>query len=130
MITKDKQNTLIWLGLAISAIVPFLFPNHITLLTYIWVMIILALTWDMLGGQTGYTSFANILFDNVSSGFNLIIMLIIILGGGFNILDQFIRSLNIHSEIILGILFFFIFFIFNEILSIPFQYYKTFIIFK
>jgi len=62
MITKDKQNTLILLGLAISAIVPFLFPNHITLLTYIWVMIILALTWDMLGGQTGYTSFGNILF--------------------------------------------------------------------
>ena len=65
MITNDKQNTLIWLGLAISVIVPLILPNHITVLTYIWVMIILALTWDMLGGQTGYTSFGNILFFGV-----------------------------------------------------------------
>ncbi len=65
MIKENKQNTLIWLGLAISAIVPLLLPNHITVLTYIWVMIILALTWDMLGGQTGYTSFGNILFFGV-----------------------------------------------------------------
>ncbi|MEO1945337.1 MAG: branched-chain amino acid ABC transporter permease, partial [Candidatus Thioglobus sp.] len=65
MITKNKQNNLIWLGLAISTILPFLFPNYITFLTYIWVMIILALTWDMLGGQTGYTSFGNILFFGV-----------------------------------------------------------------
>ncbi len=65
MIIKNKQNNFIWLGLAISAIAPFFFPNHITLLTYIWVMIILALTWDMLGGQTGYTSFGNILFFGV-----------------------------------------------------------------
>jgi branched-chain amino acid transport system permease protein len=65
MITKNKQNNLIWLGLAISTILPFLFPNHVTFLTYIWVMIILALTWDMLGGQTGYTSFGNILFFGV-----------------------------------------------------------------
>jgi branched-chain amino acid transport system permease protein len=65
MITKNKQNNLLWLGLAISTILPFLFPNYITFLTYIWVMIILALTWDMLGGQTGYTSFGNILFFGV-----------------------------------------------------------------
>ncbi|MDP6163291.1 MAG: branched-chain amino acid ABC transporter permease [Candidatus Thioglobus sp.] len=65
MMKENKQNTLIWLGLAISAIVPLLLPNHITVLTYIWVMIILALTWDMLGGQTGYTSFGNILFFGV-----------------------------------------------------------------
>ena len=65
MITNDKQNIMIWIGLAISAVVPLLLPNYITVLTYIWVMIILALTWDMLGGQTGYTSFGNILFFGV-----------------------------------------------------------------
>ncbi len=65
MITDDKQNMIIWIGLAISAVVPLLLPNYITVLTYIWVMIILALTWDMLGGQTGYTSFGNILFFGV-----------------------------------------------------------------
>ena len=54
--------------------------------------------------------------------------LLIILGGGFNILDQFIRSLSINSEIVLGLLFFLIFFLFNDFISLPLQYYKNFVI--
>ena len=52
---------------------------------------------------------SNTSFDNLTSTFNLAFILLIILGGGFNLLDQFIRSYSIDSEIILGMLFFFIF---------------------
>ena len=65
MITNIKLNKLMWLALPIIALAPLLLPGYTTLMTYIWIMIILALTWDMLGGQTGYTSFGNILFFGV-----------------------------------------------------------------
>lgn len=65
MTTKIKLNNLIWLGLPIIVVAPLLLPGYTTLMTYIWVMIVLALTWDMLGGQTGYTSFGNITFFGV-----------------------------------------------------------------
>ena len=71
---------------------------------------------------------ANIYFQIISSTFSLAITLLIILGGGFNILDQFIRSLSINSEIVLGLLFFLIFFLFNDFISLPLQYYKNFVI--
>lgn len=51
------------LPLAIAA--PFLLPNYMTFLTFIWIMIVLALTWDVLGGQMGYNSFGNILFFGI-----------------------------------------------------------------
>jgi branched-chain amino acid transport system permease protein len=51
------------LGAAVVA--PILFPNYLTLLTYIWIMIVLALTWDTLGGQMGYNSFGNIAFFGI-----------------------------------------------------------------
>lgn len=64
--TKIRNiKNLIWLVLPIIVIAPLLLPSYTTLMTYIWVMIVLALTWDMLGGQTGYTSFGNIIFFGV-----------------------------------------------------------------
>lgn len=52
-------------GLVISAILPLLFPDYATLLSYIWVMILLALSWDIIGGQMGYNSFGNIVFFGI-----------------------------------------------------------------
>ena len=64
--TKIRNiKNLIWLVLPIIVIAPLLLPSYTTLMTYIWVMIVLALTWDMIGGQTGYTSFGNIIFFGV-----------------------------------------------------------------
>ena len=34
-------------------------------LTFLWIMIVFALTWDMLGGQMGYNSFGNIVFFGI-----------------------------------------------------------------
>lgn len=49
-------------GLGLSLAAPYLFPNYATLLAFVWLMIVLSLTWDIIGGQMGYNSFGNIFF--------------------------------------------------------------------
>jgi len=46
---------------------PFLFPAYTTQIAFLWVMIVFALTWDMLGGHAGYNSFGNILFFGIGA---------------------------------------------------------------
>lgn len=48
--------------LAAGLAAPFLVPNYTTQISVLWVMILLALTWDMQGGQMGYNSLGNIFF--------------------------------------------------------------------
>lgn len=50
--------SLLILGIA----APFLFPNYVFEASVLWVMILFAVTWDMLGGQMGYNSLGNIFF--------------------------------------------------------------------
>ena len=58
-----KNKTILYaLILAATFIAPFLFPNFGTQLATLWLMIIVALTWDMTGGQMGYNSLGNIFF--------------------------------------------------------------------
>ncbi len=55
--------TVLYIGLiALSLVAPFLFPTFGTQLATLWLMIILALTWDITGGQMGYNSLGNIFF--------------------------------------------------------------------
>ena len=49
----------------LSVIAPFVLPDYRTQLALLWVMIVLALSWDILGGQMGYNSFGNIIFFGV-----------------------------------------------------------------
>ncbi|MBT3702338.1 MAG: branched-chain amino acid ABC transporter permease [Alphaproteobacteria bacterium] len=44
---------------------PFVFPNYIAQFATLWLMILFALTWDMMGGQMGYNSLGNIIFFGV-----------------------------------------------------------------
>ncbi|TNF91738.1 MAG: branched-chain amino acid ABC transporter permease, partial [Gammaproteobacteria bacterium] len=48
--------------LALTLILPFAMPDFRTQLATLWLMIIVALTWDMTGGQMGYNSLGNIFF--------------------------------------------------------------------
>jgi len=48
--------------LIVSLAAPFLFPNYMFQLAVLWIMVLFALTWDILGGQMGYNSLGNILF--------------------------------------------------------------------
>ncbi len=55
-------------GTALIALVaPHLLPNYVSQLSMLWVMILFALTWDILGGQMGYNSFGNIVFFGVGA---------------------------------------------------------------
>lgn len=49
----------------LALIAPLLAPAFKTQMAFLWVMIVFALTWDILGGQMGYNSFGNILFFGV-----------------------------------------------------------------
>ena len=49
------------LGLA----APYLFPAYLSQFSKLWLFIVLALTWDLTGGQMGYNSFGNVVFFGV-----------------------------------------------------------------
>ncbi len=51
--------------LALGIAAPFLLPNHQVQLTLLWIMIVFALCWDIMGGQLGYNSFGNIAFFGI-----------------------------------------------------------------
>lgn len=55
---------LIGLGF-ISLAAPFIMPSLVTQMAFLWLMVVLAQTWDTLGGQLGYNSFGNVLFFGV-----------------------------------------------------------------
>ena len=58
-----NRKTLLNLGLIIlTLLAPFIFPMWKTQLATLWIFIIVALTWDMTGGQMGYNSLGNIFF--------------------------------------------------------------------
>jgi len=55
------------LGLVVVFAAPFVAPQFATQLTMLWLMVVFALTWDILGGQMGYNSFGNILFFGIGA---------------------------------------------------------------
>ncbi len=59
-----KKNNLILYGglLALGLIAPFIFPAFKVQLSILCVLIVLAITWNIQGGEMGYNSFGNILF--------------------------------------------------------------------
>jgi branched-chain amino acid transport system permease protein len=57
------QRFLLYAAVLLAGIVaPFLFPAYTFQLAMLWVMILFALTWDVMGGQMGYNSLGNIVF--------------------------------------------------------------------
>lgn len=57
------RNTYVFAGLLISGLVaPWLLPSYSNEIAVLWLMIVFASTWDVLGGQMGYNSLGNIFF--------------------------------------------------------------------
>lgn len=48
--------------LVLGVVGPLVFPNYVQQMAVLWVMVLMASTWDLLGGQTGYNSLGNITF--------------------------------------------------------------------
>jgi branched-chain amino acid transport system permease protein len=59
--TTASQRAL-WLLLPVGIAAPFLFPDYSNQIAVLWLMILFASTWDILGGQMGYNSLGNIFF--------------------------------------------------------------------
>lgn len=51
--------------LIVSLAAPWVLPAYQTQLAFLWLMVLFALTWDLVGGQMGYTSFGNIVFFGI-----------------------------------------------------------------
>lgn len=66
-------------------------------------------------------------FDYVSSTFNIVLILVFILLGGFNYVDQFARGFHLNS-IITGLIFIGILYFVYDIILIPFSLYSNFVI--
>ena len=62
-----KKNNLILYSvlLILGLAAPFLFPAFKVQISFMLILIILAMTWDVQGGQMGYNSFGNILFFGI-----------------------------------------------------------------
>ncbi len=59
--TNASQRAL-WLLLPVGLVAPFVFPDYSNQIAVLWLMIVFASTWDILGGQMGYNSLGNIFF--------------------------------------------------------------------
>ena len=61
---KSKTNKILFYAVILLAgiFAPIIFPAYTFQLALLWMMILFALTWDILGGQMGYNSLGNILF--------------------------------------------------------------------
>ena len=57
-----RRNLPFLLIFATGAVAPFLFPDISNEIAVLWLMILFASTWDILGGQMGYNSLGNIFF--------------------------------------------------------------------
>jgi branched-chain amino acid transport system permease protein len=53
--------------LAVGLAAPLLMPAYHSQLTELWLFVVFALTWDLVGGQMGYNSFGNVLFVGVGT---------------------------------------------------------------
>ena len=62
----NGSNFQIYAALALLGVLgPILFPAYTLSIAFLWVMVIMATTWDTLGGQMGYNSLGNIAFFGV-----------------------------------------------------------------
>ncbi len=60
-----NKTTLYGCTLAFGILGPILFPAYISQITILWLMVVFALTWDIMGGQMGYNSLGNIFFFGI-----------------------------------------------------------------
>lgn len=66
-------------------------------------------------------------FGFITAAFSIVISLLMLLFGGFGMLDGFLRSF-FQNEIILALVFFGILLVVSDLLTLPFQWHSTFVI--
>ncbi len=61
--------------LAAGILGPIVFPAYTTQFSILWLMIVFALTWDIMGGQMGYNSLGNIFFFGIGMYTSVIVQI-------------------------------------------------------
>ncbi|MEK9622655.1 MAG: branched-chain amino acid ABC transporter permease [Alphaproteobacteria bacterium] len=67
---------------ALGILGPILFPDYTLSIAYLWMMVLMACTWDTLGGQMGYNSLGNITFFGVGMYVSAIVQISMFYDGG------------------------------------------------
>ncbi|MEM7237349.1 MAG: branched-chain amino acid ABC transporter permease [Pseudomonadota bacterium] len=67
--------------LAFGILAPMMFPAYTAQFSVLWVMVLLALTWDLQGGQMGYNSLGNIFFF----GFGMYVSAVVQIGTVYDV---------------------------------------------
>src|SRR5262245_63861807 len=62
MNSSTLQSLVFWLLRLVGGAAPWLFPDYTNEIAVLWLMILFSPTWDILGGQMGYSSLGNIFF--------------------------------------------------------------------
>ena len=70
----------------------------------------------------------NFKFNLFVSSYSFIILVSVLYGGYFGVLDSTIRNFTLENEISPSVLFFFSIYLINDILLLPFQFYRVFVI--
>lgn len=78
-----KHDALIYGALGVLGIFgPLMFPEYTLSIAYLWMMVLMASTWDTLGGQMGYNSLGNITFFGVGMYVSAIVQISMFYEGG------------------------------------------------
>ena len=81
--TMINKTMITYAGLALFGILgPILFPQYTLSIAYLWMMVLMASTWDTLGGQMGYNSLGNITFFGVGMYVSAIVQISFFYEGG------------------------------------------------
>ncbi len=70
--------------LAAGIAAPILFPSYTLQFATLWLMVVFALTWDVMGGQMGYNSLGNIFFFGAGMYISAVIIIVTL---GYNVAD-------------------------------------------
>jgi branched-chain amino acid transport system permease protein len=67
-VSAAGRHALLYGGIIVAALAaPFALSAIMTQLALLWLMILFALTWDIMGGQMGYNSFGNVIFFGIGA---------------------------------------------------------------
>ena len=81
--SMNNKTMITYGGLALFGILgPILFPQYTLSIAYLWMMVLMASTWDTLGGQMGYNSLGNITFFGVGMYVSAIVQISFFYEGG------------------------------------------------
>jgi len=83
MLATKRNETLLMIAILVFAIVaPILFPAYTIQITFMWMMVLFALTWDAVGGQMGYNSLGNIAFFGMGNYIGAVVQIMV---GGYDV---------------------------------------------